>query len=121
MRTGAPPVAARRRWRGHALGVLWVLGAAGALLGPALAHGSSLGPIDWLSQYGLSARHGGVINNRQTFDQVTELIPWSMLGWAQVHAGHLPLWNPYSGLGMPLAFNWQSASFSLPALVGYLL
>ena len=37
-----------------------------------------------------------------------------------MHHGHLPLWNPYSGLGLPLAFNWQSAVFSLPALVGYL-
>ena len=49
------------------------------------------------------------------------MIPWSTLAWTQVHHGHLPLWNPYSGLGLPLAFNWQSAVFSLPALIGYLL
>jgi hypothetical protein len=47
------------------------------------------------------------------------MIPWSSLAWAQVHAGHLPLWNPYSGLGLPLAFNWQSAAFSLPMVIGY--
>ena len=29
--------------------------------------------------------------------------------------------DSYSALGMPLAFNWQSAVFSLPALVGYLV
>ena len=52
-------------------------------------------------------------------DQIEMLIPWTTLAWTQVHHGHLPLWNPYSGLGMPLAFNWQSATFSLPALVGY--
>ena len=40
--------------------------------------------------------------------------------WTQVHQGHLPLWNPYSVLGMPLAFNWESAPLSLPALIGYL-
>jgi len=114
---GAPSPSTRRQ---HVLGLAWVLAAAGALVGPALAHGSSLGPIDWLSQYGLSHQHGVVIHNRQVFDQVTEMIPWSVLGWTQVHAGHLPLWNPYSGLGMPLAFNWQAASFSVPALVGYL-
>ncbi len=37
-----------------------------------------------------------------------------------MHHGQLPLWNPYSALGMPLAFDWQSASFSVPAVVGYL-
>ena len=37
-----------------------------------------------------------------------------------MHHGHLPLWNPSSGLGLPLAFNWQSSVFSVPALVGYL-
>ena len=48
------------------------------------------------------------------------MIPWTTLAWNQVHHGQVPLWNPYSGLGMPLAFNWQSAPFGLPALVGYL-
>jgi hypothetical protein len=47
------------------------------------------------------------------------MIPWSTLAWTQVHAGHLPLWNPFSGLGLPLAFNWQSGAFSLPAVIGY--
>ena len=32
----------------------------------------------------------------------------------------VPLWNPYVGTGLPLAFNWQSAVFSVPSLVGYL-
>ena len=35
------------------------------------------------------------------------------------HHGHLPLWN-YEALGMPLAFNFGSGVFSLPALVSYL-
>ena len=42
------------------------------------------------------------------------------MAWTQVHHGQLPLWNPYEALGMPLAFNWQTAAFSVPALVGYL-
>jgi hypothetical protein len=54
------------------------------------------------------------------FDRSAEYSPWSTLAWTQVHHGHLPLWNPYSALGTPLAFNWQSATFSLPTLVGYL-
>ncbi len=60
------------------------------------------------------------MHNPQTADLITEMIPWTTLAWTQVHHGHLPLWNPYSALGMPLAFNWQSATFSVPALVGYL-
>ena len=42
------------------------------------------------------------------------MIPWTTLAWTQVHHGQLPLWNPYSASGTPLAFNWQSATFSLP-------
>ena len=60
------------------------------------------------------------MHNPVTSDQIDEMIPWTNLAWTQVHQGHLPLWNPYSALGMPLAFNWQSAAFGLPALVGYL-
>ena len=53
-------------------------------------------------------------------DLIDAIIPWQTLAWQQVHHGHLPLWNPYSGLGMPLAFNWQSGAFSLPVGLGYL-
>ena len=102
------------------VGVLWLAVAAGAVLGPALAHGSSLGPIDWLRHYGLGARPGGAGRDRQSYDLVTEMIPWTALSWTQVHHGHLPLWNPYNVLGTPLAFNWQSSAFALPSLLGYL-
>ena len=101
-----------------ALGVTWVLAAAAAVMAPALAHGASLGPFDILAGY---AHQPGVqIHNLQTFDQISEIIPWTTQAWNQVHQGHLPLWNPESVLGMPLAFNWQSAPFSVPALLGYL-
>ena len=53
-------------------------------------------------------------------DQIQQFVPWTSLAWHQVHSGHLPLWDPYNVLGMPLAFNWQSGVFSIPALVGYL-
>ena len=55
------------------------------------------------------------------YDHVSQYIPWTAMAWTQVHHGFLPLWNPYSGLGTPLAFNWQSATFSLPMLVGYMV
>lgn len=92
-------------WR-HVLGMGWVLLASCAVLTPAFVHGALGG--------------GSSLYDPITFDQVDEIIPWSALAWSQVHSGHLPLWNPYSVLGTPLAFNWQSAPFSLPSLIGYL-
>jgi hypothetical protein len=102
------------------LGVAWVVVAGGAFMSPALARGSSLGAYGFLSRWSLSAERLGAIHNVLGTDQVTQMIPWTAVSWTQVHAGHLPLWNPYSVLGTPLAFNWQSATFGLPALVGYL-
>ncbi len=110
-----------RPWVPDLLGLLWVLAAAGAVVAPALAHGSSLGPFDLLSQVGLTKQPGVIVHNQQTGDLIRLFIPWSALAWTQVHHGQLPLWDPYSGLGMPLAFNWESAPFSLPALLGYLV
>jgi hypothetical protein len=78
-----------------------------------------LGPYDLLSKSGLTQRAGVSVRNSATGDQIAEMIPWSNLAWMQVHQGHLPLWNPYSGLGLPLAFNWQSGAFSLPVVVSY--
>ena len=89
-------------------------------MAPALAHGPFLGPFDWVSRFGLSADPSVVVHNRQTFDQISEFIPWTNLAWTQVHHGQLPLWNPYSLLGTPLAFNWQAGTFGVPALLGYL-
>ena len=103
----------------HLLGIAWVVGAALLVLAPALHHGLSLGPYDILSQSGLTQASGVIPRNSASGDQVAEMIPWSTLAWTQVHAGHLPLWNPFNGLGLPLAFNWQSAVFSLPVVIGY--
>lgn len=117
-----------RRWLPDLLGLAWVLVAAGAVMAPSLVHGVSLGPFDQLARYGLLQpfQHGAKplvpasVHNTQLSDLFREMIPWTNLAWTQVHHGFLPLWNPYSGLGAPLAFNWQSAAASLPALVGYL-
>lgn len=109
-----------QQWLPDALGVLWTAAAGVALLVPALTHGLSLGPFDLLSTTGLSAKSGVLVHNSASFDQIAAFNPWTNLAWSQVHHGQLPLWNPYSGLGMPLAFNWQSAPFGVPAMVGYL-
>ncbi len=110
--------------RGHTrlpdlLGVLWVLAAGVAVLVPALLHGLYLGPYDILSTIGLTTQHGVVVHNPSMRDLTSLFIPFTHQAWTQVHQGHLPLWNPFSGLGMPLAFNWESAPFGLPALIGY--
>ena len=102
------------------IGLLWVLAAAGAVLAPALSHGAYLGSFDWVSRFGLSRNPSVVVHDRQAFDQIAEFIPWTKLAWTQVHHGQLPLWNPSSVLGLPLAFNWQAGTFSVPALLGYL-
>jgi hypothetical protein len=103
------------------VGVLWVMGAGVALLIPVLLHGTHIGTYDILSQLGLTKQHGITVHNPELGDQIDSLIPWSALAWTQVHHGLLPLWNPYNGFGLPLAFNWQSATFALPTLVGYLV
>ncbi len=90
-------------------------------MAPVLAHGLSFGPFDILTKHGLTQEHGTVVHNSRISDQIALFIPWTNLAWTQVHHGQLPLWNPYSLLGMPLAFNWESAPFGIPALVGYLV
>ena len=119
-RSGARPEPVPR-WLPDLVGILWTVAAGIAVVIPALLHGSHLGPFDLLSRFGLSKLSGVVIHNTYTGDQISAIMPWNALAWTQVHQGHLPLWNPYNGLGMPLAFNWQSAPFGLPTLVGYLV
>ncbi len=90
------------------------------VLVPALAHGTFLGPYDILQNAGLNKTPNVEVHNPTLLDQIRLFIPWTNQVWTQVHQGHLPLWNPYSALGMPLAFNWESAPLSLPVLIGYL-
>jgi hypothetical protein len=98
----------------------WLVAVALLVLAPVLAHGASFGSYDVLSQFGVLRQPGVVVHNFQGGDQADQIIPWGRLTWTQVHQGHLPLWNPYEGLGMPLAFGWQAAAASLPSLIGYL-
>lgn len=108
----------RRPWTTVAC-VVWLSALAVAYLAPALSHGGSLGGFDFLGQFGIG-KNVGSIYNPVSDDQIQQMAPWTALDWVDIHAGHLPLWNPYSGLGMPLAFNFQAAPFALPTLVGYL-
>ena len=66
-------------------------------------------------------RRRGIDSYTSFGDRTFGAIPWTTLSWRIVHAGHLPLWNPYDALGMPFAFDFQSAAFSLPNIVSYLV
>ncbi len=115
--------APRRSPVGDVLGLLWVLAAGVLVLLPALRRGTSLGPYDILTTRGITSVRGATtssIHNFVTGDQIRLFIPWTNEVWTQVHHGILPLWNPYSALGAPLAFNWESAPLSIPVLIGYL-
>jgi hypothetical protein len=108
-------------WWLDVVGVGCVLAAGIAVMVPVLIHGSSFGPFSVLAQDGLLRQHRTGTNNPFGGDLVTQMLPWASLAWKQVHHGFLPLWNPFNASGTPLAFNWQSATFSLPAVVGYLV
>jgi Bacterial membrane protein YfhO len=106
-------------WK-HLIGLGWIVAAAGAVLAPEVVHGASFGPFDLLSHYGFLKQQGVTVHNPQAGDQIDAILPWFTTAWEQVHHGHLPLWNPYGALGMPLAFNWQSGAFALQSAIAYL-
>lgn len=123
-RRGTDPSATtsrRSRWTPDVLGVLWTVLAAVVVLAPALRPGVSLGPFALLAHAGLTSHAGIPVHNPSQSDQILFFSPMTDLAWQQVHSGHLPLWNPYNVLGTPLAFNWESAVFSLPLLISYLV
>src|SRR5450755_4667423 len=96
----------------HVLAAAWILLITAAVLAPALGRGPMIGTYDLLRSSGLSSQAGVVLHGSYASTDLIETnIPWTILNWTQVHHGILPLWNPYNGLGLPLAFDWQSASF----------
>ncbi|MGQ9815775.1 MAG: YfhO family protein [Candidatus Roseilinea sp.] len=54
-------------------------------------------------------------------DVVYVIQPWLLYNHDSLHAGRLPLWNPYNGSGMPHLANFQSAIFSVFTLPFYVL
>lgn len=49
-----------------------------------------------------------------------QFIPWQATAWEMLLKGELPLWNPWLGMGAPLAANYQSALFYPPNWLGLL-
>lgn len=109
----------RQRWCG-VLAVLWIVAVSFIFLLPALRRGPELGTTDLLAGGGLTATQGAAAYNPMAADQIRAFQPWASLSWSQVHAGEMPLWNPHSGLGLPLLHNFQSAALSVPMIIGYL-
>jgi hypothetical protein len=110
-----------RTWVPDVLGVAWTVLAVVAVMAPVLRPGVHLGSFDLLSRIGLTRQHGVSVHSQFPADQVLYFVPLTNLAWHQVHQGHLPLWNPYNALGVPLAFTWQSGVFSVPVLLSYLV
>jgi hypothetical protein len=108
----------RQRTR-ELLGFGWVIVTGLAVFFPMFRHGGAL-TNNGLVLYGPGGHPGVEHGFLQSADQSFLFAPWTNLAWQQVHSAHLPLWNPYSALGMPLAFNWESAVFSPQAILGYL-
>ncbi len=48
-------------------------------------------------------------------------LPWNLYSAGRFRSGEIPLWNPYSGTGVPHLANWQSGVFSPLNLPLYLL
>jgi hypothetical protein len=120
--TGRIRVLTRRQQRGAGVAaVLWVVAVGIIQLLPALVRGPYLGTTDLLGGGGLTAVPGASAYNGLAADQIRAFEPWAWLSWSQVHHGTFPLWNPHSGLGLPLLHNFQSSAFSLPMLIGYLM
>lgn len=112
---------AQRPVLGELVALGWLLACAAGFLAPALSRGGAIGPYDLLSVLGITSTAHPHVHNPVASDQIQQFIPWQVLSWIQVRAGRLPLWQPANLLGMPLAFNFQSAPFSVPVAVGYAL
>ncbi len=110
----------QRSWRDLA-GVGSVVALACAYLSPALKDGGRFGSFDFvipLTSLGRGTYAKPPFNHLNS-DVVSQMAAWNLLDWRSIHAGHFPLWNPYSLLGVPHFLNFESAVLSLPDIVSY--
>ena len=59
--------------------------------------------------------------NPLMYDSVGQFYPWRHFAAAELHAGRIPLWNPYQFCGTPFVANSQSAVFYPGNLLYWLL
>lgn|GEM_PF-6886774 len=87
---------------------------------PAFKNGFIFGTFDLALHAGIGKALIPEVHNIVAGDQARQDAVWANLNYLAVHSGRLPLWNPYSDLGLPELANFQSAPFSLPSLISYL-
>jgi len=68
-----------------------------------------------------SAQYGMPVKNNAMPDVISQIYPWKKLTIDTWKMGQMPLWNPYSFSGTPLAGNYQSAVFSPFNLLFFIL
>ncbi len=61
------------------------------------------------------------VKNPLITDPVLQTYPWRAITIGNIKEGYLPLWNPYSFSGQPLAANIQSAPFSALNVLFFIL
>jgi len=52
-----------------------------------------------------------IARNEGLLDQTVQFVPWTIYAVERLKKGEIPLWNPYSQLGVPFLGNGQSAIF----------
>ena len=87
---------------------------------PAFKSGFIFGTFDLALHAGIGKSLAPHVHNIVAGDQARQDGVWAALNYMAIHSGHLPLWNPYSDLGLPELANFQSAPFSLPSLISYM-
>lgn len=90
------------------LGALLILVLALAVFfSPALLGNGYFAPADIIRGFA-SFSNGFEAHNTLLSDPLVQFLPWFKLSRELIHSGHLPLWNIYSGGGLPLMANMQS-------------
>jgi hypothetical protein len=102
-------------------GIGAIVAAIAAYLSPAVRDGTSFGTFDSVIGFtSLGAGlYSGPVHNPTDGDVISQMETWNLFDWRQIHAGHFPLWNPFSLFGLPQFANFQSSVLSLPDLVSY--
>lgn len=113
-------IAKAKRRRADLVGMGIVISVGLLFLSPSLKDGGSFGTFDFdTTLTSLGAGLYSVIHSHANGDAVSQMIAWNALDWRSIHQGSFPLWNEYSGLGMPAFLNFESAVLSLPDLLSY--